>query len=100
MKSAQIGGFYSLKSSADTGKDTGEDHAAVASCAEEHTVGGAFGSVAQMLAFLRESHHAGIDSHEHVVAGVSVGDREHVEVVDFLDMVFQGGSAVCYHRGI
>ena len=87
MEGAHVSLVDALKTARDSREDSREDYAAVAARAEQHSVRGKTRSLAHGSRFVRESNYARVDRQKHIVARVAVGDREHVKIVDLLDLI-------------
>ena len=90
FESRQIGFFQVGQPLGDAGEDPGEDHAGVAAGAGQHAVGDGVRRPAESG---RGGPAAGFHRHIHIVAGVSVGNREYIQVIDRLTVSVQRGGA-------
>ena len=90
--------FYVFKTLCHSCKELGENNAGVSSCAKEHASGGNLkhlGKVVRINVIKRGN--ATLNCHGHVVAGISVRDREDVQLVNLFCLCLQLGSAAAHH---
>ena len=93
-----VHGLLLLDGLGEAPEQQGQNHAGVAPCPPEQGGGGAPGGLAYgVVLLLPHLGGGGSDGEGHVGAGVSVGDREHVQVVDRLLLGADGGVSVNHH---
>ena len=94
----EIGGLHVLQGVGDAGEDPGENDAGIPPGAQEHALGRRGRDFSETVApgggQLRR---AGVDGHIHIVSGIPVGDRKHVEIVDALSVGGKIGRAGAKH---
>ena len=71
-------GFETL---ADTGEDARQDHAGIPPRTQQHLMGGAARCLAEQRTFRRFGG-ARLDGHKHIVAGIPVGNRKNIQIID------------------
>ena len=82
----------------DAAEEEGQDHAGVAACAAQQGAGGDLGGFGHggRLA-LAQLGGGGLDGEAHVGAGVAVGHREYIQVIDRLFLRLDAGGAKEHH---
>ena len=88
----------SLELPGDTPEQQGQNHAGVAPGTPEHSGSGNFRGSAQIRVIrLAQVSGGGGDGHGHIRAGIAVGHREHIQLVQGLLVVFNGGCRADNH---
>ena len=90
-----VGGVAALQGLGNSPEQQGKNHAGVASCPPQHGGGGNLGGGVQLRVLgLAQVGGGGVDGHGHIGAGVAVGNREHIQLVQRLLVNLNGcGSA-------